>query len=339
MGQKINPNILRLGVVKHWKTEFFEKKPKELSKYTFKDLELKDYTERFFNSYGFIVHDYRQKFSNSSLILYVSCFVTPHVFEKVKIKKKLSKLLLINNNEKKKLILKINDFYFKKNRSKLQKNLNLFPAKYKSTKISVTRIRKYLILNYYSKFTKIKLCTDKKNTNKKRFSLNFLKTINLFVFNNYNLKIIFSFVNKELKKTILKNNLKQLQLKLKRFKNIDFFKGGFELLLAVIITKNAANLLAKFIANQIKSNKKHKFFLSFLKKILTPLLNSNISVLRGIKIKIKGRLNNAPKAKKKSLIIGNVSVQSINTFIDYNCSAIHSKNGTYGIKVWIESKK
>jgi hypothetical protein len=28
MGQKVNPNIFRLGVNKTWKTEFFEKKDK-----------------------------------------------------------------------------------------------------------------------------------------------------------------------------------------------------------------------------------------------------------------------------------------------------------------------
>ena len=30
MGQKVNPNILRLGVNKTWKTKFFEKKNQEL---------------------------------------------------------------------------------------------------------------------------------------------------------------------------------------------------------------------------------------------------------------------------------------------------------------------
>ena len=38
MGQKTNPNILRLGVTKNWKTEFFEKKKKELPLYIFNDL-------------------------------------------------------------------------------------------------------------------------------------------------------------------------------------------------------------------------------------------------------------------------------------------------------------
>jgi hypothetical protein len=31
MGQKTNPNILRLGITKHWKTEFFEKKKKRVA--------------------------------------------------------------------------------------------------------------------------------------------------------------------------------------------------------------------------------------------------------------------------------------------------------------------
>ena len=48
MGQKTNPNILRLGVTKKWKTEFFEKSQKELPLYVFKDLEIQDYIERFF---------------------------------------------------------------------------------------------------------------------------------------------------------------------------------------------------------------------------------------------------------------------------------------------------
>ena len=76
MGQKTNPNIFRLGVNKTWKTEFFEKKNAELSLYTFKDLEIKDYIERFLEIHGLILHDYKQQYSNSTLNLYISYFVT-----------------------------------------------------------------------------------------------------------------------------------------------------------------------------------------------------------------------------------------------------------------------
>jgi hypothetical protein len=77
MGQKINPNIFRLGVNKKWKTEFFEKNPHELPLYTFKDLEIKSYIERFLETKGIIVHDYKQHYSNSTLNLYISYFVSP----------------------------------------------------------------------------------------------------------------------------------------------------------------------------------------------------------------------------------------------------------------------
>ena len=72
MGQKTNPNIFRLGVNKTWKTEFFEKKRNELPLYTFKDLEIKSYVERFLKNQGIFLHDYKQHYSNSTLNLYVS---------------------------------------------------------------------------------------------------------------------------------------------------------------------------------------------------------------------------------------------------------------------------
>ena len=76
MGQKINPVIFRLGVNKTWKTEFFEKKNNELPLYVFKDLEIKNYIERVLETYGIILHDYKQQYNGSTLNLYVSCFVT-----------------------------------------------------------------------------------------------------------------------------------------------------------------------------------------------------------------------------------------------------------------------
>jgi len=75
MGQKINPYIFRLGINKKWKTEFFEKKRYELPLYTFKDLEIKNYVQRFLEKQGIILHDYKQYYSNSTLHLYISYFV------------------------------------------------------------------------------------------------------------------------------------------------------------------------------------------------------------------------------------------------------------------------
>ena len=337
MGQKINPNSLRLGVTKHWKTEFFEKKPKELPKYTFKDLELKSYTERFLNNYGIFLHDYRQKFSNSSLIFYLSYFVTPFFVKKASKTKKITKIIAVNRNGEEKTLIKILKPIRKKHfRRKKRKNINSSFASWQS-EIPSIKVYKYLMFKYNRKFKTIKF-SKFKSTNLKGIFLKFLKTINLFTNNKYNLIFNVSCSNKKLKISTTRKSRKQLLLKLKRFKNLDFFKNGIELLLNSITNKNSANLLVKFIAAQIKKDKKHKFFLSFLKKILTPILKSDISILRGIKIKVKGRLNGVPKAKQKILIIGNVPAQSINIFIDYAHCAVHNKNGTYGVKIWTALK-
>lgn len=336
MGQKINPNILRLGVTKHWKTEFFEKKIKELPKYTFKDLELKNYSERFLNNYGLFLHDYRQKLGNSSLVFYLSYFITPFFLKKTSATRKVTKITVTNKSGKTKTLIKINNLYRKKkNFKKKQKKLfnSFIGSKYG---ISSIKIYKYLMLKYNRKFKTIQFLSYKKDL--KGIFLKFLKTMNLFTGNKYNLILNISCLNNELKLLTTTKNTKQLMLKLKRFKNTDFFKTGIELLLNSITNKNSADLLVKFVANQVKKDKKHKFFLSFLKKILTPLLKSNISILKGVKIKLKGRLNGAPKAKQKIIIVGDVPVQSINTFIDYSHFAVHNKNGTYGIKIWTALK-
>src|SRR6056300_1357596 len=96
MGQKINPNIFRLGVNKKWKTEFFEKKRHELPIYTFKDLEIKSYIERFLETQGIILHDYKQHYSNSTLTLYISYFVSSDFVMDKKVK--TNKITLINQS-------------------------------------------------------------------------------------------------------------------------------------------------------------------------------------------------------------------------------------------------
>ena len=102
MGQKINPIIFRLGVNKTWKTEFFEKKNHELPLYVFKDLEVRNYIERVLETYGIILHDYKQQYNGSTLNLYVSYFVTSDlVLDK---KGTDEKLIVKNINGKEKVI-------------------------------------------------------------------------------------------------------------------------------------------------------------------------------------------------------------------------------------------
>jgi ribosomal protein S3 len=58
-------------------------------------------------------------------------------------------------------------------------------------------------------------------------------------------------------------------------------------------------------------NRKDIIFFKILKTTLTLFSNKAFSKLKGIKIKVKGRLNGAPRARHKTIKIGNVPVLTL----------------------------
>jgi hypothetical protein len=350
MGQKTNPNILRLGITKNWKTEFFEKKKKELPLYVFKDLEIQSYIERFLESrmivfktfsglktkssipMGIFVHDYYQHYSNNSLNLYISYFVSSrsnfHVFGKKK------PFLLVNSKGNKKVISHskknlISNINFPKDLHNNKKSLNL--SKIDNFSNNMYGIRKYLNSNKFN--SNISNFTSNPFNNSLE---NMLKVISNFTSNKFNVIVNFSCINKDF------NHLSFLKTKkvkmLQKFKSTPFFKDGLELLFHVAFNKNSARLLAKFISFQLKVIKRPNFFLAFIKQTLTILISSKLSTLKGVKIILKGRLSKGPRAKHRILSIGDVAVQSLNCNMDYFQTTTHNANGSYGIKVWVVGK-
>jgi ribosomal protein S3 len=379
MGQKTNPNIFRLGVNKKWKTEFFEKKSQELSNYTFKDLEIKEYIERFLETKGLLLHDYKLHYSNSVLNIYISYFVTPNfVFEKTLndnitiIKKSDSQRAVIQSCNKINVRRTIAQRVILGNQNSLPSSkLSLTTVKSPNT------IKKYLKLQDYGtvlpttdnlvstssevspkalgNFTE--LLSNPKGTNPKvnyaRLSTSqnletsqiggdfqkLLRGLSLFTDKQYNIITTFQCINKTFNLTLKQTQaLKEKFMLLQKFKNIPFFKESIDLLFASVYHKKSANLLAKLIAFQFKTVKRHNFFIAFLKQTLTMFINSNFSKVKGIKIIVKGRLNGAPRAKHKILTVGSVPVQTIVSNMDYAQSTCHNSNGSYGIKVWILEK-
>lgn len=340
MGQKINPNIFRLGVTKTWKTEFFEKKNKELSLYTFKDLEIKEYIERFLETQGIIMHDYKQHYSNSTFHFYISYFVTSNFISN---KMKSNSLLLINKEGNKKKVgirSKVKPTSFKFNKSFYLNDKSFW----KSNPQSLYKLNKQLNADYFAQ----KFENDfKRNFEKESLNIfngeqvnsilnNMCKVLSLFTHQKFNIVIHFCCINKDLNflKVVQKKNFVSLQ----KFRNTPFFKEGIELLFHVVCNKNSENLLVKFIGFQIQKIKRHKFFLAFLKKILTTFMSSSVSQIKGVKVIIKGRLNGVPRAKHKILTVGDVPVQSISEKINYAQTTVHNSNGSYGIKVWVVEK-
>ena len=378
MGQKTNPNIFRLGVNKKWKTEFFEKKSQELSNYTFKDLEIKEYIERFLETKGLLLHDYKLHYSNSVLNIYISYFVTPSfVFGKTLndnitiIKKSDSQRVVIQSCNKINVKRTIAQRVILAKQDSLSSKLSFTTVK------SPNRIKKYLKLRHYGTVLPVvnnlvlstpkvspgtlgnftELLSNRKDMNPKvdysrlltsqnletsQIGSDFqklLRGLSLFTNKQYNIITTFQCVNKTFDLTLKQTQaLKEKFMLLQKFKNIPFFKESIDLLFSSIYHRKSANLLAKLVAFQFKTIKRHNFFLAFLKQTLTMLINSNFSKVKGIKIIVKGRLNGAPRAKHKILTVGSVPVQTIMSNIDYAQSTCHNSNGSYGIKVWILEK-
>jgi len=332
MAQKINPTIFRLGFNKTWKTEFFEKKKDELPLYLFKDIEMKNYIERVLEVYGIILHDYKHYHNNSTLNLYIAYFITSDFsLDKKNINEKITIRNVVNEI---KTVKFLNDV----------KRPTYFPLNKKTN--NPYKIKQYLKLvssqNFLAQPQKFSTFQKKNfakfsSTLKSGIFLEIFKVLNSFNNNKLNIVLNFCCVNKDLH--FLKTTQKKIFKSLQKFRNTSFFKeGGVELLFHVVYNSNSANLLAKFIVSQLEKIKRQKFFFSFLNQTLTVLLNSNLSQVKGVKMIVRGRLNGAPRAKQKIIIIGDIPVQSISTKLDYSQATAHNSNGSYGIKIWVVEK-
>jgi len=327
MGQKTNPNIFRLGINKTWKTEFFEKKQHELPLYSFKDLEIQNYIERFLDTHGILLHDYKQHYNNSTLSLYVSCFITTNFLAQ---SKKMSENIVVLNGSNQKSV-KIKSQICEKSNcdSNIQK-----PDLDDISKKNLYKMKEYF-MKYSSNNTMLKSNTSSDISSVKIEGIfnNMLKVLNLFTNNTCNIVLNLSCLNKDL--TYLKGLKKKTFVSLQKFRGTPFLKEGAELLFCVTHSNGSARLLAKFITIQLKKTKRHKFFFTFLKQTLTILLESTLSKVKGIKIMVKGRINGVPRAKHKTITIGDVPTQSLDANIDYCQLTTQNSSGSFGISVWV----
>ena len=345
MGQKLNPTIFRLGVNKIWKTEFFEKKNRELPLYVFKDLEIKNYIERVFEKNGIILHDYKQHYSASVLNLYISYFVTSDFI--VDNKRNCEQVIIKNASGNKRILskkVKKNTFSYKTSSNEFINSLYKNSSKFYTMKQYLNLDSHYqLFMHPFSGNLRkaqinkyLQHSANEKMSDIENFFTQVFAVLNSFLGAHLNVIVNFCCVNKNTQ--FYKSTQKKTFISFQKFKNTPFFKEGIELLFNVAYNTNSANLLAKFIAFQFKKVKRHKFFLSFLKQTLTILLASSLAKVKGVKVIVKGRLNGVPRAKHKIIVIGDVPVQTIASKLDYSQITVHNSNGSYGIKVWVVEK-
>lgn len=396
MGQKTNPKIFQLSKTSNWQSKCFEKKITDYSKYTKKDLEIRNFIEKFFKTRRRTVHQCKICYFEKSLHIFVSYHLSaklpflsfggipaPDRFEIRKKWREPCKFLQLSNFNcrivksyiKQKLYatkhstktFKLINFkvlnqmlkytkalhkqrlvYYKK----AFQTLNIIVSKYKEIKLNslpnakclikpIKLLRTLALVLYYKK---IRGNDDKeqKRTDPSETILTEQMTDSLryFISKNFTLWVHTQALNLnrsvEARKKI-KNFLKENLIQLRRYEEEKFYQEGVEMLLTCSTTRKPSALLAQFMSVQLKTLKRHNFFLKFIKDGLKLFNTSLFSKIKRIKIKIRGRLNARPKARSRILMIKNdVSVITIDSMIDYSEKTTFTSNGTLGIKVWIQ---
>lgn len=354
MGQKIHPNIFRLGKTKNWDSKYFEKKSTETPKYTFKDLEIKKFINKFFKDHGLIVHTCKTHYlDEGSLHIFISYYLTlksvllinktnhNQQVKLIKVKKQ------IKNKQRYTEIQKRVKKYVKYQKLNSNKTLNLAPLKNKrkiiknnvKSKRNALKFRRVQLLKYYKRYNLLENQKEFKSIQDNTFLEKLFKSVQLFLNKTINISVTLKQLNKDIKKDLGNNNiklLKQTLVKLKKYRYNEFFKEGVNIMFTANTKKRSSSLLAQFIATQLQQLKRHNFFLKFIKTTLTVFNHNKLSKIKGIKIKVKGRINGAPRAKSRIINIGNgVSTLTVNSNVDYSETTAFTSNGTFGIKVWI----
>ena len=333
MGQKTDARIFRQGVhKKDWELRYIEKNNEESSLYVYKTLEIQKYINRFFGLYKIKIHKCKIFYSDSSLQIFISFYISTKTFYKIsKNLTKYSKKLWI-------LSLSPNTLFSKKKKNWKE----ILRKKNKQFK---------LILKNCQKLKKTKNIQFKKfkphlKTDLKGFQEVLLKSLETYTKNKIDISITLQNLNKykHLSHDQFKD-LKRIFKQLRIFSKNSFFKEAINILFISISKRNSAKVLAEFISNQFRINqlrtdqitisRKDNYFLGFLKQTILWLIRSKISCLIGIKIVIRGRFNKAPRARSNNIYFGKFSLQTFNSKVDYYKSTAYTVNGTFGIKVWI----
>ena len=309
MSQKTNTNNFWVKATKNeWSAKYFEKNLEEYSLINYYNINLQKYLEQFLNKNGLIFKNCRYQINSKNFYLFISYFNTQKMAFSINkiIADQLIELRKIKNNFKSfdldRLTLLIKYKRYLQNRKYANQN--------KQQKSFV----------FENLLESLVLFTNKK--------------LNIFInFQNFNKGLNVRLSSKE--KTALKTKL----LLLKQFFQNKFFNESLNVIFLIVKIKNSAKILANFVTTQLEHLKFHNRFLILLKQILTLLFDSKLHKFKGIKIIIKGKLNCSLRSKKKLILIGKIPVRTLNKKIYYAEKTAYTKNGTFGVRIWVNQTK
>jgi hypothetical protein len=114
------------------------------------------------------------------------------------------------------------------------------------------------------------------------------------------------------------------------------FKDKFILkLLFLSCVYNNTKIFSQFIALQLKKNKNHKKVLRKITLIIEIFWKHRSANLKGIQLRVTGKLNGSMRKSKYHYSIGKVQLQTFKIFLNYNISISYTKFGIISTKFWI----
>lgn len=171
----------------------------------------------------------------------------------------------------------------------------------------------------------------KLNNHKLRFKLQkingflYFKVLSIFIEN-----VLFFFIKNRLKINI--NNIWHNQGWMLKF----LFKDTFTLkLLFISCVYNNTEMFSNFVALQLKKNKNHKKVLRKITLIIESFWKGRSVNLRGLQLRVTGKLNGSMRKSKFHYSIGKVQLQTFKTFLNYNISISYTKFGIISTKFWV----
>jgi hypothetical protein len=111
-----------------------------------------------------------------------------------------------------------------------------------------------------------------------------------------------------------------------------FFKGG-ALFLGFIFYKKLQKMKSRI------ERKKQSFLVLFANNLFRYVLNHNTVSIKGMRFRLKGRLNGSLRKKYSVFSKGKISLHQIDARMDYFYCPIQTVYGSFGLKFWINYGK
>nr|YP_009163725.1 ribosomal protein S3 [Triparma laevis]BAS19179.1 ribosomal protein S3 [Triparma laevis] len=323
MGQKVNPRVFRTNTPNNfWKSNYFSKNREDFTYYLHKTIAIRKYLNTLFERSGLVLNKCLINYKQSVLNIYISFYVSHKIsIKSTKMGTSVLKFRSFIRGRKRK-----SHNFSKSNTSSLQNETQNLPVleNLLINKLSEKKVHNFLIsqqsFQYSSfKYHLLQSLLEYSGASKVKLHLENLQ-------------------NTALKNLKTKTNYRKATQELRSYARQSFFKEAIEIFILISRGVGSARLLARFIAFQIQSTKRHNNFLTFLKRAIFVFTKLKASKFKGIKILISGRFNNAPRAKTRLLQFGRIPLQTMDAQIDYYKTDAFTPSGVFGIKVWICQK-